>query len=283
MSLTTAGFGLGLRTAHYADILAEGSIANERVDWFEAITENYLAAGGQPLYFLDQIRERWPIALHGVSLSIGSVDPLDLGYLAHVKRLARRVGPLWVSDHLCWTAAGGVNSHDLLPMPFTPQAVDHIVPRIREVQARLERRILLENVSSYFEFAQGSMPEWTFVATIAEEADCDLLLDVNNLYVNSVNHAFDPYAYMDALTTTRVMQLHVAGHTKNGDLLIDTHDMPVPRAVWDLYAYAAARFPHAATLLERDDNIPALCDLVAELDHARRAGSAPIGEAHDAS
>jgi uncharacterized protein (UPF0276 family) len=282
MSVTIAGFGLGLRTAHYAEILAEGSIAGERVDWFEAITENYLAAGGQPLYFLDQIRERWPIALHGVSLSIGSVDPLDLDYLADVKRLAQRIDPLCISDHLCWTAVGGVNSHDLLPMPFTPQAVDHIVPRIREVQARLERRILLENVSSYFQFVQGSMAEWQFVATIAEEADCHLLLDVNNLYVNSVNHAFDPYAYMDALTIERVAQLHVAGHSKNDALLIDTHDMPVPGAVWDLYAYAAARFPHAATLLERDDNIPALDELVDELDRARRLGRPPTREAYDA-
>jgi hypothetical protein len=203
-------------------------------------------------------------------LSIGSVDPLDLDYLADVKRLTQRVGPLWVSDHLCWTAVGGINSHDLLPLPFTAQAIDHIVPRIREVQARLDRRILLENVSSYFEYAQGSMQEWQFVVAIVEEADCDLLLDVNNLYVNSVNQAFDAYAYIDALPIARVPQLHIAGHSSNDELLIDTHDMPVPSAVWDLYAYAAARFPGAATLLERDDNIPALPELVSELDRARR-------------
>jgi uncharacterized protein len=274
MSRTTTGFGLGLRTAHYADILVDGSVANERVDWFEAITENYLVAGGQPLYFLDRIRERWPIALHGVSLSIGSVDPLDLDYLADVKRLAQRVGPLWVSDHLCWTAVDGVNSHDLLPLPFTAQAVDHIVPRVREVQARLDRRILLENISSYFEYAHGAMQECEFVATIAEEADCDLLVDVNNLYVNSVNQSFDPYAYIDALPIERVPQLHIAGHSTNDELLVDTHDMPVPSAVWDLYAYAEARFPGAATLLERDDNIPALDELVAELDRARHRADA---------
>lgn len=280
MSLAKAGFGLGLRTDHYAEILADGSAANDRIDWFEAITENYLVAGGQPLYFLDQIRERWPIALHGVSLSIGSTDRLDADYLERVKALAERVQPVWISDHLCWTGVGGVNSHDLLPMPFTREAVDHIVPRIREVQARLERRILLENVSSYFEYAQGSMTEWEFLKVVAEEADCDVLLDVNNVYVNSVNHGFDPYAYLSAVPVERVPQMHVAGHSKSDDLLIDTHDMPVPDPVWQLYAYAAARFPDAATLLERDDHIPALAELIAELDLARNIkGAAALGAA----
>lgn len=264
-ALPALGFGLGLRTDHYEAILAE----SPRVDWFEAISENYMVGGGRPLQWLDRIRERYPVVLHGVSLSIGSTAPLDRAHLIQLKALAERIQPAWISDHLCWTGIAGRNLHDLMPLPHTEEAVHHIAARVREVQDFLGRRILLENVSSYVDFVDSALPEWEFLKAVAEEADCLILLDVNNIYVNSQNHGFDPLSYLRAVPARRVQQIHLAGHSRNGELLIDTHDHPVPEPVWALYAEAVRRFGAVATMVERDDRIPPLTELVAELDRAR--------------
>lgn len=264
-ALPALGFGLGLRTDHYEAILHE----SPRVDWFEAISENYMVGGGKPLRWLERIRERYPVVLHGVSLSIGSTAPLDRAHLIQLKALAERIQPAWISDHLCWTGIAGRNLHDLMPLPHTEEAVHHIAARVREVQDFLGRRILLENVSSYVDFAHSTVPEWEFLKAVAEEADCLILLDVNNIYVNSQNHGFDPLTYLRAVPARRVQQIHLAGHSRNGELLIDTHDHPVPEPVWALYAEAVRRFGKVATMVERDDDIPPLADLVAELDRAR--------------
>lgn len=264
-ALPALGFGLGLRTDHYEAILQE----SPRVDWFEAISENYMVGGGKPLRWLERIRERYPVVLHGVSLSIGSTAPLDRAHLIQLKALAERIQPAWISDHLCWTGIAGRNLHDLMPLPHTEEAVHHIAARVREVQDFLGRRILLENVSSYVDFAHSTVPEWEFLKAVAEEADCLILLDVNNIYVNSQNHGFDPLAYLRAVPARRVQQIHLAGHSRNGELLIDTHDHPVPEPVWALYAEAVRRFGKVATMVERDDDIPPLAELVAELDRAR--------------
>ena len=250
---------------HYAEILGGDPV----VDWFEALTENYLVPGGKPLYNLMQVRERFPVAMHGVSLSIGSTSPLDLEYLAQVKALASHVDPEWISDHLCWTGVSGKNLHDLLPLPYTEEAVTHVASRVRTVQDILGRRILLENVSSYITFRDSRMTEWEFLRAIAEESDCLLLLDVNNIYVSSVNHGFDPLTYLNAVPVDRVQQIHLAGHEDHGDYLIDTHDQPVPQAVWDLYAAAVRRFGRVSTMIERDANIPPLAVMEAELHEAR--------------
>jgi uncharacterized protein (UPF0276 family) len=263
--MKTLGFGLGLRPVHY-DAIRHG---RPRVDWFEAITENYLVPGGAPLRNLELVRNDYPIALHGVSLSIGGTDPIDQAYLRDVRQLVSRVEPAWVSDHLCWTGVAGRNLHDLLPLPYTEEALHHVAGRVSRVQDFLGRRILLENVSSYVEFASSEMPEWEFLRSIAELADCDLLLDVNNVYVSSVNHGFDARAYLDALPCHRIRQIHLAGHEHNGDHVVDTHDAPVSEAVWELYRHAVLRFGEVTTMIERDDNIPALADLVTELDIAR--------------
>ena len=259
------GFGLGLRTDHYEAILDE----SPKVDWFEALSENYMVGGGKPLRWLDRIRERYPVVLHGVSLSIGSTAPLDRAHLIQLKALAERIQPVWISDHLCWTGIAGRNLHDLMPLPHTEEAVHHIAARVREVQDFLGRRILLENVSSYVDFTHSALPEWEFLKAVAEEADCLILLDVNNIYVNSQNHGFDPLAYLRAIPARRVQQIHLAGHSRNGELLIDTHDHPVCEPVWALYAEAVRRFGAVATMIERDDHIPPLAELVQELDRAR--------------
>ncbi len=272
---TDLGFGLGLRAEHYADIF-DGKPA---VDWFEAVTENYLVAGGRPLHNLMRVRERFPLALHGVSLSIGSTGPLDLSYLAQLKALAARVQPVWISDHLCWTGVNGKNLHDLLPLPYTEEALAHVVARVRAVQEILGQRILLENVSSYLAFQESRMTEWEFLSAVATEADCLLLLDVNNVYVSSVNHEFDPVAYLDAIPPDRVQQIHLAGHESHGDYLIDTHDQPVPDAVWSLYTEALKRFGAVPTMIERDANIPPLAELEAELRIARRLAERAVAEA----
>ncbi len=213
--------------------------------------------------------------MHGVSLSIGSADPLDLRYLGQLKRLAADVEPAWISDHLCWTGVDGKNLHDLMPLPYTDEAVAHVSARIRQVQDFLGRRILLENVSSYVAFHASSLSEWEFLAAVAECADCLILLDINNIYVSACNHDFDPQAYLAGIPARRVQQFHLAGHTQQNRLLIDTHDQPVPDPVWDLYADAVRRFGPVSTMIERDDNIPPLDELLAELDCARRI-AAPI-------
>ncbi|HKZ74683.1 MAG TPA: DUF692 domain-containing protein [Steroidobacteraceae bacterium] len=269
------GFGLGLRPDHYETILA----GRPAVDWFEAITENYLVPGGKPLHYLARIRERHPLVLHGVSLSIGSTAPLDRDYLSQVKVLAARIEPAWVSDHLCWTGTAGTNTHDLLPMPYTDEAVRHVAARVRTVQDVLGRRILLENVSSYVGFQASTLTEWEFVAAVAEEADCLVLLDVNNVYVSSVNHEIDALTYLDAIPAQRVQQIHLAGHENCGDYLIDTHGEPVPDPVWALYTAAVRRFGAVTTMIERDSNIPPLDALLAELDQARRIAARSLARA----
>jgi len=259
------GFGLGLRPVHYQDVL-DGAPA---VDWFEVITENYLVGGGRPLYFLDAVRERYPVVMHGVSLSIGSTAPLDLDYIGRVRALAARCEPEWISDHLCWTGVGGTNLHDLMPLPYTEEALAHLAPRVARVQDLLKRVLVLENVSSYVSYTSSALSEWEFLTELTRRTGCRLLLDVNNVYVSSRNHGFDARAFLDGLPVEAVQQFHLAGHLDLGTHVIDTHDAPVREEVWDLYAHALKRYGPVSTLLERDDKIPPLAELVAELDQAR--------------
>jgi uncharacterized protein (UPF0276 family) len=263
-----AGFGLGLRTPHYEAMLNEP----QAIDWLEVITENYLVPGGKPLDYLERIRERFPMVMHGVSLSIGSTDPLDLEYLAAVKALAARIEPHWISDHLCWTGIDGRNLHDLLPLPYTEEALALVVARVGQVQDALGRQILLENVSSYLTFHDSDMSEWEFLREVALRADCAILLDINNIHVSSVNHGFDALTYLKAMPKERVRQFHLAGHSDLGGHLIDTHDHPIVQPVWDLYGAAVAHFGAVPTMIERDDNIPDLSELTAELQIARDIG-----------
>ncbi|HJQ59062.1 MAG TPA: DUF692 domain-containing protein [Vineibacter sp.] len=263
------GFGLGLRHQHYGEI-AE---APGRVDWFEALSENYMVPGGTPLLWLDRLRRDYPMVLHGVSLSIGAVDPLDMDYLVALKTVAQRVEPRWISDHLCFTGHGGVNLHDLLPLPYTEEALTHVAERIGRAQDFLGRRLLIENVSSYVQYAESQLSEWDFLVAVAERADCDILLDVNNIYVSAFNHEFDPRAYLAAIPPARVRQIHLAGHLNRGTHIIDTHDHPVIDDVWALYADAIRRFGMVPTMIERDDDIPPYADLLAELDQARRVAA----------
>ena len=272
---SSLGFGLGLRVDHYEAILAD----HPPVDWFEALTENYLVPGGKPLDNLMRIRDRYPMVMHGVSLSIGSTQPLDRNYLAQVKALAARLEPHWVSDHLCWTGIAGRNMHDLLPLPYTEEALANVVERVRTVQDFLGRRILLENVSSYVTYRDSQLTEWDFLREIAQRADCLILLDVNNIYVSSVNHEFDPLDYLNAIPADRVQQIHLAGHENHGDYLIDTHDHPVPDPVWELYGAALRRFGSVSTMIERDANIPPLGELCAELDAARQLAERTLARA----
>ena len=269
------GFGLGLRPQHYAELLH----SRPPLDWLEIISENYFGSGGKPLYFLERIREQYPLVMHGVSLSIGSTAPLDLDYLAQLKRLARRVRPGWISDHLCWTGTAGVNLHDLMPLPYTGEALRHLTDRIRQVQDFLEQRLVIENVSSYVTYRSSEMTEWEFITALTAEADCELLLDVNNVYVSSVNHGFAAREFLDAMPASRVRQIHLAGHSHQGDFLIDTHDTAVPQAVWDLYRHTVQRLGSVPTMIERDGNIPALLELVSELQMAREIGAAAAVQA----
>jgi uncharacterized protein (UPF0276 family) len=271
MRIPSPGFGLGLRPAHYRDFLD----APQRVDWLEATSENYMVPGGNPLRVLDALRERYPVVLHGVSMSIGSAQGLDTRYLRELAALAARVKPLWVSDHLCWTGVHGRQLHDLLPLPYSEEALRVVVRNVRQAQDALGRRLVLENVSSYAAFRESTLTEWEFLAAVAEEADCLLLLDVNNVYVSSVNHGYDAEAFIDALPAGRVQQMHVAGHTHHGTHIVDTHDHPVADPVWALYRRACTRFGPVATLLERDDRMPPLAELVGELDRARREAAIP--------
>jgi uncharacterized protein len=259
------GFGLGLRPEHYEAVLSD----RPPVDFFEALTENYLVPGGKALHYLDRVRTEYPLVLHGVSLSIGSTEPIDRDYLKALKALVRRVEPAWVSDHLCWTGTGGVNLHDLMPLPYTREALHHLVPRIREVQDFLGERILLENVSSYLAYEASEMSEWEFLAELSRDADCLLLLDVNNVYVNSVNHHFDPDEFIRGIPADRVAQIHLAGHERQETFIIDTHDAPIVDEVWALYQRTSQRLGAVSTMIERDANIPPLRELLAELDVAR--------------
>ncbi len=250
-SLKNLGIGLGLRTVHYAHILEH----TPAVDWFEILSENYMQTKGRPLHFLDRVAERYPIAMHGVSLSIGGTDPLDRAYLTELKALRDRTRAHWVSDHLCWTGVAGKNTHDLLPMPYTEESLRHVAARVRQVQDFLEAPLALENPSTYLVHAGDTMTEWDFLAALAEEANCALLLDVNNVYVSAFNHGFDVSDYFAALPFDRVVQLHVSGHTNCGTHIIDTHIGPVIDPVWELLG-DAHRKTNASILLEWDAEIP---------------------------
>jgi uncharacterized protein (UPF0276 family) len=271
------GFGLGLRPQHYRDF----TDAAPAVDWLEVLSENYLVPGGKPLDFLDRIRARYPMAMHGVGLSIAGTDPLDMGYLRALRRLAERIEPACVSDHLCWTGAGGARLHDLLPVPFTREALDHLTRRVDAVQDALRRELVLENVSSYFAWPGSEMTEPEFLAALVKRTGCGLLLDVNNVYVSSVNHGFDAAAYIATLPAASVRQIHLAGHTRQGDMLVDTHDAPVCEEVWSLYGNAIARLGPRPTMIERDDDIPPLAQLLCELDTARRASARAVRARRD--
>jgi len=262
----TLGHGVGLRREHFDRVLS----APTRVDWFEVISENYLVQGGRPLDVLRRVRRDYPVVLHGVSLSIGSIDPLDSGYLSRIAALAAAVEPAWVSDHLCWTGVGGHHAHDLLPLPYTEESLAHVVGRIAAVQERLGRRIAIENVSSYLTFTDSTISEWEFLSAVAERADCGILLDVNNVYVSARNHRFDPLRYLAALPADRIWQFHLAGHSDHGSFLLDTHDHPVPDPVWELYRVAVRRFGPVSALVEWDGNIPPWERLEQEVDAARR-------------
>jgi uncharacterized protein len=270
------GFGVGLRRPHYTYVLEQWP----PMDWFEVISENFMVAGGRPLAVLERVRERYPIVLHGVSMSLGSTDEFNREYLYDLARLARSFEPAWISDHLCWTGVGGHNLHDLIPLPYTDEALRHVAGRIRQVQEVLERRILIENVSSYMEFTLSTMSEWAFLAAVAEEADCGVLLDINNIYVSAFNHQFDPLVYIDAIPVNRVAQFHLAGHSDHGTYLLDTHDHPVCNEVWSLYEHAVHRFGRVSTLIEWDDNIPGFGELAATAEQARRR-FASVQEKHE--
>ncbi|MFN0244642.1 MAG: DUF692 domain-containing protein [Planctomycetota bacterium] len=273
------GFGVGLRTVHFEHVLRE----KPAVDWFEILSENFMDTGGRPLAVLEEIAARHPIVMHGVSLSIGSTDPLNRPYLEQLKALASRVNARWISDHLCWCGVAGRNVHDLLPLPYTEECLRHVVRRVRAVQDILERPLVLENPSSYVEFRSSTMSEWEFLARLAEEADCGLLLDVNNVYVSSVNHAFDAQTYIEAIPPERVVYYHLAGHTHHGTHILDTHSAPVIDEVWKLYARAVERSGGRSTLLEWDEDIPAFDVVHAEALKARafapQQGS-PLARAH---
>lgn len=274
-NLPNLGLGIGLRSPHFAHILNE----QPAVDWFEVISENFMDTAGQPLKVLDQIAERYPVVMHGVSLSIGSSEPLDFDYLKKLKTLAERISPHWISDHLCWTGIAGLNTHDLLPMPLNEEALDHVVDRIRKVQDFLERPLVLENPSTYLEFQDSSINDWEFLGEMAERADCGILLDINNIYVCSRNHNWNPLEYIASIPPERIIQFHLAGHEDNGTHVIDTHDSAVIDAVWELYRYAHNHTggDGASTLLEWDASIPPFKDLLKEVTKAKNfmGGSGP--------
>lgn len=274
LGLPHLGLGVGLRSVHFPYLLQQ----RPAVDWFEVISENFMDSRGRPRYVLDQLAERYPIVMHGVSLSIGSTDPLNLDYLRKLKALADQVRAVWVSDHVCWTGVAGLNAHDLLPIPFNEATLRHLVERIRVVQDVLQRPLVLENPSSYVTFASSTMPEWEFLTRMAEETDCGLLLDVNNVYVSSVNHDFDPAEYIRSVPHERVVQFHLAGHTDRGTHLIDTHDNHVIDPVWELYRLAHQLTGGAATLLEWDARIPEFPVVHAEVLKSRQYMSKELPE-----
>lgn len=262
------GFGLGLRSEHYTDILN----GNPPIDWFEVVSENFMVPGGKPLQILDQIKEQYPVVMHGVSMSIASTQPLNMDYLTRLKTLAKHVQPKWISDHLCWTGVHGINLHDLLPFPYTTEALDHIADRVNKVQDFLDHPLALENVSSYVSFNQSDMTEWEFISELTKRTGCWLLLDVNNVFVSAYNHEFDALEFINGIPEDRVIQFHMAGHSDHETFIVDTHDAPVRDEVWDLYRACLKRFGPVSTIIERDDNIPPLNDLMPELEKIRSIG-----------
>lgn len=266
----TLGFGLGLRATHYEDILAGQTTA----EWFEAIGENYIGIGGAaygaPLRRLEQVRQKFPVVIHCVGMSLGSHDELNLEYFQRLKELIQTIDPVWVSDHLCWTGIHGRTTHDLLPLPYTQEAVKHMVSRIQQAQDLLGRRILIENVSSYIQYKASEMSEADFLCEVVNQADCGLLLDVNNIFVSSWNHSFDPLTYLQKIPWTRVAQIHLAGPTQDGNLMIDTHSTPVRDETWPIYRNAVKNAPWASSMIEWDADIPELKIVEQELDIARK-------------
>ncbi len=261
----TFSFGLGLRTQHYHDFLEK----SQPVDWLEVISDNYMVDGGKPLVMLDKIRADYPMVMHGVSMSIGAIKGVDPEYLRKLKKLEQRIQPMWLSDHLCWTGVHGRNLHDLLPLPFSEEALQVVTRNVNQVQEYLQRPLVLENVSSYVEFQESEMTEWEFLTEVCQRTGCQLLLDINNIYVSSFNHGFDASEFINGVPVGSVKQFHLAGHQNNGDHIIDTHDHPVCKDVWTLYKEALQRFGFIPTMIERDDNIPELEELLAELGQAR--------------
>jgi uncharacterized protein len=259
------GFGLGLRAQHYDEILN----GDPQIDWFEVISENYMIPGGQPLRILDRIRARYPVVMHGVSLSIASTAPPDFEYLGNLRDLARRVEPKWISDHLCWTGVHGKNLHDLLPFPYTREALDHVVSRVQLVQDFFGRAIVLENVSTYVQFSNSEMTEWEFLSELSCRSGCWLLFDVNNVYVSAFNHGYDPLTFLAGIPADRVVQFHMAGHSHMDTHIVDTHDHPVCEDVWELYVAALKRFGRVSTIIERDDHIPPLAEIMVEVERTR--------------
>ncbi|WP_281543744.1 DUF692 domain-containing protein [Grimontia sp. SpTr1] len=271
----TSSFGLGLRTQHYNEFLN----ARQPVDWLEVISDNFMVNGGKPLAILDRIRSDYPMTMHGVSMSIGSVNGLEEDYLKRLKALEQRIEPMWVSDHLCWGGVHGRKLHDLMPLPFTQEALDVVARNIHHAQDVLKRPLVVENVSSYVEFKDSEMTEWEFLSEICNATGCQLLLDINNIYVSAFNHGFSAFEFIDGVPKEHICQFHLAGHQNNGDHLIDTHDHPVCAGVWDLYEYALTRYGNVPTMIERDDNVPPLAELLDELDIARKiAGDVLITE-----
>ena len=262
----TLGFGLGLRVPHIEEII---QAQPKGIDWLEIITENYLVPGGKPLYYLNKVLEHYPVVMHGVSLSIGSVDPVDWDYVKKVKKLRDLTQAKWVSDHLCWGGLHQKNMHDLLPLPYTEEALNHVVHKIKQVQDYLGQRLVIENVSSYISYNHSTLSEWEFLTQVVTNADCLLLLDINNIYVSSFNHGFSPETYLEAIPKDRIQQFHLAGHANFGDHIVDTHDSPIIDSVWTLYEKALKLFPNTSTMIERDAHIPPLAELIQELNYAK--------------
>lgn len=268
------GFGLGLRTEHYQYVVEQ----RPAIDWFEILSENYMVDGGKPRYYLDAIRENYPLMMHGVSMSIGSTDPLNMEYLGKLKSLADDIQPEWISDHLCWTSVNNINSHDLLPLPYNQDTLDHLVERIKFVQDYLEKPFLIENVSSYLTYKSSEMEEWEFLNEVARLSGCKVLLDINNIYVSARNHGFIPEHYVDGLDKNIVWQFHLAGHSDYVDYVIDTHDHDISDPVWDIYRHALKHFGPVNTMVERDDNIPPFTELYAELKTAKNIATRELPE-----
>jgi uncharacterized protein (UPF0276 family) len=259
------GFGLGLRSTHFEEIIQ----TKPDVDWFEIISENYMVEGGKPWYYLEKIRADYPIVMHGVSMSIGSVEPLNFKYLDKLKQLAEKIEPKWMSDHLCFTSVGGINSHDLLPMPYTEESLQHLSSNIAQVQDYLGRQMIFENVSSYLTYKESEMSEWDFLAQLTKRTGCKFLMDVNNVYVSARNHNFDPMLYLNTIPKNSIQQIHLAGHQDFGTHVIDTHDENIPDPVWDLFREYAKQLGPVSTMIERDGNIPPLKSLLDELAFAK--------------
>ncbi len=260
------GVGIGLRSCHYQSIIQH----KPRIPWFEVISDNYMIEGGPELNYLESIRNDYPIVMHGVGMSVGSVDDLNMDYLGKLRSLKERFEPAWISDHLCWVSADKRYFHDLLPLPYTQESIDHVAKRVQRVQNVLGERILLENVSNYMTYKANEMTEWEFLSNVAEAADCNILLDINNVYVSSYNHKFDPFLYLNEIPVNRVKQFHLAGYQDKGLYLFDSHSEKVKPPVWDLYEFAVTKFGSIPTLIEWDDDIPSLSDLLTEANKASK-------------